>query len=157
MESLPASDRSTHSIFSYPRTSNCTNLTEIPQRLVSLRYPATDTYYKDFLLKFIYEETPLPQFQSDFAALLAHDPMLYDYFSIFFMARVSSTPQQAAAKQYFCALTGLPNESPRRTSHASMDETSMFTKAVQVIHLFFHFGPVSDSVLRHGFKIVRER
>jgi hypothetical protein len=102
------------------------------KRLVSQQYPATQNYYKDFVLKFVYEEVSLVRFQSDLGALLAHDPILYDYFVGFLKAKVSSKSQQTAAKQYFCALTGLPPQPPSQSRRTSMDEVSAFSISVEV-------------------------
>jgi histone deacetylase complex regulatory component SIN3 len=107
------------------------------KRLVSQQYPATQSYYKDFVLKFVYEEVSLPRFQSDLSALLAHAPLLYDHFVGFLKANVSSKSQQTAAKQYFCALTGLPTQSPNQSRRTSMDEVSAFNVSVEVSAAYF--------------------
>lgn len=84
------------------------------------------------MLKFIYEEVALPQFQSDLGALLAHEARLYTYFASFLRADVTSSAQQTAARQYFCALAGLPAASPTTSPRSSMDEVTAFSNSVQV-------------------------
>jgi hypothetical protein len=109
------------------------NKPNTPQRIVSLNHPKTTTYYHNFLLKFIYHETTLPQFQSDLGYLLAHEPALYEYFFAFLKLNTDSIAKENAARQYFCSLTGLPAEVPSsRRRRPSMQEMEQFNDMVSV-------------------------
>ncbi|KAF2429638.1 hypothetical protein EJ08DRAFT_698134 [Tothia fuscella] len=135
--SLPMQTHFRSSVISFisssspPKWNDFLSIIDQLPRLVSQTYPATQTYYKDFMLKFIYEEITLSQFQSDLAALLAHEPLLFNYFASFLKADICSSAQQVAARRYFCALAGLPVSSPASSPRSSMYEISAFSSSVQ--------------------------